>query len=279
MGIAWKTVLQREFEFGGARTLATMRESETGGAARRLITGREPHPTGSPTCIKGGFRAVPWESMESEWPLIRLAEVASPFRHIRSQPHKLEINVVGGPDPVLTVFPDFLFAVDARFLDDLAGGKPFWAAALGWKPNSESFDWRTLIVETKTDKDRRAVDPDYLHKLDLAREVYRRIGWSFAHLKQSKDLPSGRVAQGVDKVWSRAQTRVTMVDVGRVTHVLERAGGRLPYDETASVLGSGPIGKAKLAALHVRRVVSIDLSKGLHDDCIVVPITDRGAIL
>jgi hypothetical protein len=204
MSKAWKTVLQREFEFREARTLATIRESETGGAARRLITGREPHPTGSPTCVKSGFRAVPWESMQSEWPLIRLAEVASPFGHMRSQPHKLEMNVVGGQDPVLTFFPDFQFAVDARFLDDLATGKPFWVAALGWKPTSESFDWRTLIVETKTDDDRRAVDPDYRCKLDLAREVYHRIGWSFAHLKQSKDLPSGRVAQGVDKVWSSA---------------------------------------------------------------------------
>jgi hypothetical protein len=259
--------------------LATIRESETGGAARRLITGREPHPTGSPTCVKSGFRAFPWESMQSEWPLIRLAEVASPFRHLRSLPHKLEMNVVGGPDPVLTFFPDFQFAVDARFLDDLAAGKPFWAAALGWKPNSESFDWRTLIVETKTDEDRRAVDPDYLHKLDLAREAYRRIGWSFAHLLQSKDLPSGRVAQGVDKIWSRAHTRVTMVDVARVSHVLERAGGRLPYDATASVLGSGPIGRAKLAALHVRRVVSIDLSRGLHDESIVMLVKDGGAIV
>ncbi|WP_342738799.1 hypothetical protein [Bradyrhizobium sp. B117] len=279
MGKIWNTILQREFEFRQARTLATIRESEAGGAARRLITGREPHPTGSPTCIKSGFRAVTWESMQSEWPLIRLAEVASPFRYIKSQPHRLDMNVVGGRDRVLTFYPDFQFAVDARFLDDLTGGKPFWAAALDWKPTSESFDWRTLIVETKTDGDRRAVDPAYLHKLDLAREIYRSIGWSFAHLLQSKDLQSGRIALGIDKIWSRALTRVTMVDVGRVSHAIERAGGRLPYEETAWVLGSGPIGKAKLSALHVRRVVSIDLSKGLTPESIVMLIKDRGAIL
>jgi hypothetical protein len=179
---------------------------------------------------------------------------------------------------VLTFFPDFQFKAEERFLNDLHGGKPFWQAALGWKPTSESF-WKELIVETKTDADRRGVDPDYLDKLEVARETYRSIGWSFAHLKQSKDLSSGRIAAGVDKIWSRAQTRVSMVDVSSVLHQLERAGGLLTYDEVAFVLGSGPIGKAKLAALHVRRVVSIDLSSGLHDDSVVVPITDGGAIL
>jgi hypothetical protein len=105
MSRVWKTHEQRDFDFRGSRVLATIREPETGGAARRLITGREPHPTGRPTCIKAGFRAVPWESIESEWPLIRLAEVASPFRHMRSQPHKLEMNVVGGGQSRVDVLP------------------------------------------------------------------------------------------------------------------------------------------------------------------------------
>ena len=52
MSIAWKTVLQREFEFREARTLATIRESETDGPSRRLVTGREPHPTGSIVCVR-----------------------------------------------------------------------------------------------------------------------------------------------------------------------------------------------------------------------------------
>jgi hypothetical protein len=278
MSKGWNTVQGQKFDFRGSRVFATIRESETGGPARRLITGREPHPTGRPTCIKAGFRAVPWESVMSEWPLIRLAEVASPIRFMRSQPHKLEMEVTGGAAPVLTFLPDFHFEAEARFVEELDAGKPFWSAALDWKPNGESF-WRTLIVETKSDADRRGKDPDYLVKMDLARETYRRIGWPFAYLTQSKDLPVGRVAQGIEKIWGRTFTKVSMLDVSGALDALERAGGLLPYDEAAFVLGSGPIGKAKLAALHVRRVVRIDLSKGLSDESIVTPIGDRGAII
>jgi hypothetical protein len=274
-----KIVLEREFEFRNQRTIGTIHESETDGASRRLITGREPHPTGSPVCVKAGFRAVPWESMDGEYPLIQLAEVSSPIRRLKSQPHRLDMKVVGGSSPVLEFFPDFEFAADARFLEELARDMPFWVAALRWVPASESFDWRTLIVEVKRDDDRRAVDPDYLHKLELARELYRKIGWSFAHLRASKDLPSGQVAKGVNRVWSRTMTRVTVLDVARVSHVIERAGGRITYDEASAFLGHGPVGRSKLAALHVRRVVRIDLSNGLMPESSVGLVNDGGAIL
>jgi hypothetical protein len=279
MSIVWKTVLQSEFEFREARTLATIRESENDGPSRRLITGREPHPTGSVVCVKALFRAVTWESMDSEMPLIPLAEVASPVLRLKSQPHRLDMKVVGGTSPILSFFPDFEFVVDARLLEELERGEPFWAAALRWEPKHESFDWRTLIVETKRDDDRRAKDADYLHKLDLAREIYRRVGWSFVHLRASKDLPIGQVAQGVKRVWSRAMTRVTVLDVARVSHVIEGAGGCVPYEEASAAIETGPAGKSKLHALHVRRVVRIDLSKGLTSASPVRLVGDGEAIL
>lgn len=279
MSIAWKTVLQREFEFREARTLGIIRESENDGPSRRLITGREPHPTGSIVCVKALFRAVTWESMDSEMPLISLAEVSSPVLRLKSQPHRLDMKVVGGTSPILSVFPDFEFVVDARLLEELERGEPFWAAALRWEPKHGSFDWRTLITETKRDDDRRAKDGDYLQKLDLAREFYRRVGWSFVHLRASKDLPIGQVAQGVKRVWSRAMTRVTVLDVARVSHVIEGAGGCVPYEEASAAIELGPIGKSKLHALHVRRVVRIDLSKGLTSASPVRLVGDGEAIL
>jgi hypothetical protein len=274
-----KIVLEREFEFRNQRTIGTIRESETDGASRRLITGREPHPTGSCVCIKAGFRAVPWESMDGEYPLIQLAEVSSPIRRLKSQPHRLDMKVVGGSSPVLQFFPDFGFVADARFLEALERGEPFWEAALRWQPKDGSFDWRTLIIETKRDDDRRAKDADYLHKLDVAHEFYRRIGWSFAHLRASKDLPNVEVAKGVNRVWSRAMTRVTVLDVARVSHAIERDGGYVPYEEASAAIEPGPVGRSKLAALHVRRVVRIDLSKGLTSESRVELNGDGESIL
>lgn len=280
MSIAWQARLKTEFEFRKARTFATIHETASGGPARRIITGREPHPTGRDVCIMAGFRGMPWESMQSEFPLNRLAEVASPIRSMRAQPHKLEMKVSGGTAPTLSYFPDFELEVEARLLSALAEGKqgkPFWKAALEWKPASTPSEWRLLIVETKSDHDLRAKDPDYLDKLDLARQAYSALGWSFAHLVASKDLPSGRVARGVEKVFSRAQTRVTILDIDRVSHALAQADGRLSYEDAATVLGAGPLGRAKLHALHVRRIVSIDLAAGLLPTSAVALIADNGA--
>jgi hypothetical protein len=279
MGIAWKMTERLEFEFRNQRTFGTIHESETGGPSRRLITGHEPHPTGTIVCVKFGFRNVTWESWDSERPLIWLAEVASPICFFRSQPHRLDMKVIDGPTPILQFFPDFEFVADARFIEALEQGKPFWEAALQWQPTAESIDWRTLIVETKRDDDKRAKEPDYLHKLDVSREFYGRIGWSFAHLRASKDLPSGEVAKSVIRIFSRAMTHVTVLDVARVSHVIERAGGSVTYEEASAAIGGGPDGRSKLAALHVRRVVRIDLSKGLAPESRVGLIGDGTTIL
>jgi hypothetical protein len=279
MGINWKMTERLEFEFRNQRTFGTMYESETDGPSRRLITGREPHPTGSIVCLKAGFRNVTWESMDSEMPLIPLAEVASPIRRLKSQPHRLDMKVVGGPSLILQFFPDFEFIVDARLLDALDRKEPFWKAVLEWRPEGGRFDWRTLIAETKRDDDRRAKDPDYLHKLEVSHEFYRRIGSSFVHLRASRDLPSGEIKKGVNRIASRAMTRVTVLDVARVTEAIERGGGRIPYEEAAAAIEGGPVGKSKLAALHVRRVVRIDLSRALRSESQVELVSDGASIL
>lgn len=279
MGMNWKTVETLEFEFRNQRTFGSVHESETGGPSRRLITGSEPHSTGSIVCVKSDFRSVTWESEDSEMPLIVLAEVASPIRRIKSQPHRLDMKVVGGPSAVLQFFPDFEFVADARFVQEVERERPFTEAALTWAPKDDSFDWQTLVVETKTDKDPRAREPGYLNKLNVAGEFYHRIGGGFAHLRASKDLPNGAVAKGVKRIFSRAMTHVTVLDIARVTNAIERAGGVVPYEEACAAIEAGPVGRSKLAALHVRRVVRIDLSKGLTALSAVDLIRDGAPIL
>jgi hypothetical protein len=279
MNRSWKSVERLEFEFRRQRTFGEMHVSESGGPARRLITGREPHSTGSMVCVKAGFRKVTWESQDSEMSLISLAEVASPIRSLASQPHRLNMKVVGGQSPALEFYPDFEFVADARFVEAVEAGQPFWEAALRWQPEDESLNWQTLIVETKRDDDRRATEPGYLNKLDQAREFYHRIGHGFVDLRASKDLPSGEIPKGVNRVFSRAMTLVTTLDIARVSHVIESAGGIVPHEEASAAIASGAVGRSKLSALHVRRIVRIDLSKGLKPESPVALVGDGEAIL
>jgi hypothetical protein len=90
MSIPLKVVALREIESRQERTIATIYETDSGAPARPLITGRKPHTTGRPVCIKAEFRAAPWESFRAELPFIEFAEVASPVRRIRAQPHQLD---------------------------------------------------------------------------------------------------------------------------------------------------------------------------------------------
>jgi hypothetical protein len=188
------------------------------------------------------------------------------------------MKVIGGPVTILTFYPDFDLIVDGRFVEELKRGLPFWLAALQWFAD-RTFDARTLIVEVKDDKDPRRNDPDYRHKLNLAEEVYRRLGWSFATVVKSRDLPKAEIAKGAHKIWLKALTAVTPLDVSRASDLIDRSGGCSSYSQVAQILGSGPLGKNKLAALHVRRVVRIDLSRGIRGDSTVSLMNDGGAIL
>jgi hypothetical protein len=90
MSIPLKVVVEREIKFRQERTIATIYESDSGAPARPLITGRKPHTTGRPVCIKAESRAAQWESFRAELPFIEFAEIASPVRRIRAQPHQLD---------------------------------------------------------------------------------------------------------------------------------------------------------------------------------------------
>ncbi|TCU63750.1 hypothetical protein EDE08_11897 [Bradyrhizobium sp. R2.2-H] len=273
-----KLILKREVELLNERTFATIQESDTGGPVRPLITGREPHPTGRPLCIKAGHRSLPWESMKVEYPFMEIVEVASPVRYFMSQPHKLTMRVTRFAT-TLDFFPDFELIADARFVCALNKGAPFWLAAMQWKPDGSPFDGRHLVVEAKEDNDRRNKDPDYQHKLELAKDVYGRIGYSFFTIFRSRDLPTAGDWTAGHEVWLDRKTAVTAIDVARVVHVLTAVGGSAPYSTVAAAIAAGPAGRAALAALHVRRMVSIDLTIDIKRDPTVRLMNDGGALL
>jgi hypothetical protein len=273
-----KLIVRREIELAEEGILATIRESETGGPVRQLITGREPHPTGRPLCIKAGHRSLPWESIKVEYPFMEIAEVASPVRYFMSQPHKLTMRVTG-PELTLDFFPDFELVADARFVKALEQRTPFWLAAMQWRPDGSQFDGRHVVVEAKDDKDPRNKDPEYQHKLGLAKEVYDSINYSFFTIVRSRDLPNADAWSAGHEVWLDRKTAVTAIDVARVVNVLTATGGAAPYSKVAEAIGTGPAGRAAVAALHVRRVVSIDLTMDIKRDPIVRLLNDGGALL
>ncbi|BBZ92743.1 hypothetical protein BRDID11004_63640 [Bradyrhizobium diazoefficiens] len=273
-----KLIVRREIELAEEGILATIRESESGGPVRPLITGCEPHPTGRPLCIKAGHRSLPWESIKVEYPFMEIAEVASPIRYLMSQPHRLTMRVAG-PERTLDFFPDFELVADARFVRALDEGTPFWLAAMQWKPDGAPFDGRHVVVEAKDDKDPRNKDPDYLHKLGLATDVYDRINYAFFAIVRSRDLPTADAWSAGHDVWLDRKTAVTAIDVARVVQVLTAVGGAAPYSVVTAAIGSGPAGRAALAALHVRRVVSIDLTVDIKRDPTVHLMNDGAALL
>jgi len=270
--------LERELDFQGKRTIVRVSVSKTGGPVTSLITGREPHPTGRPVSLKAGFRGMPWESIKAELPFYKLAEGASPVKAWLAQPHCLDLFVTGASTE-LTYFPDAELIVDRSFVASLTSTTPFYRAALDWRPSDRKFDPCKLIVEVKDDEDPRLDDPQYVNKLRLSEQVYRRLGWHFVQVVRSFYLPSNHVEQSVNDFWLDRGVKVTLVDVAVAIDMIQAAGGTGLFSKVAAKLGAGPIGRSKLRALHVRRVVQVDLMTLAGIDAPLQILDDGGALL
>ena len=274
-----KVLLEQAIEFDRERTIAKVVVAQSGGPIRTIITGREPHATGIFVSVKAKYRAMPWESMKAELPAIALAEVASPVHELLAQPHRLEIHVEGEREPWI-YFPDLDLKVDQRFANMLAAKVPFAEAAVRWKPvPGERIHTCKLIVEVKDDDDPRNGDKAYRSKLDLAAEVYKQLGWSFAEVIRSRDLDVAHIPMAVREIAHDASVKFDKYDVACATDLIVAEGGLGVYATIAAELGDGQLGRAKLSALHVRRVVAIDLSRPLGPDSIVRLIDDGCSIL
>ncbi|MBB4067240.1 hypothetical protein [Gellertiella hungarica] len=242
----------------GRHAVARMYWAEHGGPIRTIIDGRKTRPTGTFRSMKGGGRSMPWDS-KHERTAMRLADLSSRVQFLLAQPHRLEILVRGNGGRPLIYFPDLLLKVHPSFLHDLQSGMPYAEAALmPCAANIRPHHLKTLIVEVKADADSRDTDPKYARKLELAKEVYSRRGFSFVTVRESQHLPKrpSLVARYADL------HKFVVLDARDYQSCLTCFGGRHTQTEEALIaaLGGGPSGYARLIALHYRRFVSIEFS-------------------
>jgi hypothetical protein len=257
-----------ELRLGRELTVAWLYTAEDGGPVRSIINGRHRKPTGRLSLVKAGHRSMPWESQKAELPFLRLAEVATPVHSILAQPHRIEMNV----DRSLELWdytPDCRLVTDSAFADDLAEGLPFARAVAEWSPDRATGETRTIIIEVKDDRDPRLHDPRYRTKLRLAKEVYEGLGWSFYEVVRFRDLCFPPIENAVHTFFLDHDTSVCAQDI-RLATELAAAGGTL--GQLIHVLGGPPIGRAKAAALHCRRIISVDLTRSLAPDSAVRPV-------
>jgi hypothetical protein len=245
-----------QFEDGGA-----IAEIFTRGTApyRKLVTGRQRKPVGRPVMIKAGMRAVEWESIRAEKPMYELCEVATPVHSMFAQPHLLRMKVVGRRKR-MDFIPDLQVTVDTGFAVKASSGS-FVDAVRNWKP-VVGGSVSTMIIEVKDDDDPRNDDPEYQDKLRLAKQVYHAVGWFFITVVRSPDIQDAQTNKIIQRIFLK---RKTAISPGDLTAVREAFGAQeiLYWDQVVGALGSGPLGRAKAYAMHVRRLISVDVSKPL----------------
>ena len=204
---------------------------------------------------------MPWESMNCELPALELAEVASPVVSLMAQPHRLEMFVRRRREP-LSFFPDLELTVEASAYNRLMSSQPFAEALLEWRPDQAgSSGYRTIMVEVKDDDDPRNDDAEYQRKLRLASEVYHGLGIGFLVIVRSRDLACVDLDL-VREIALENYTAVSSIDAGICIRWLSGLGGVGRLRDLVTRLGGGATGREKAAALHVRRVISIDLRQG-----------------
>ncbi|QRM45849.1 hypothetical protein [Rhizobium sp. BG4] len=249
----------------GPRPIARVLTSPDGGPVRRIVNGRQTKYTGFFISIKGGFAQQPWESRHGEKPAMVLAEVSGRVVSLLAQPHRLEIFIKEQKAP-LRYFPDLQLKVHPSFLADLRAGIPFSTAALAPTQDEPDEKLITLIIEIKDDRDRRQALPRYRRKLELAQEVYRKLGMEFLILQRAEEIFPGdlRIASSVT---SWRHTAVSQMDVWAAERVLDSS--EKAAAEVVAALGDGPVGWAKLRALHVRRILDMDLTETVSPETVV----------
>ncbi len=267
--------LKREVELLELRTFARIEYMRDGGPIIDLITGREPHVVGVTTCIKAGMRSMPWESVGSEKPMIKLCEAASPVLRLLAQPHELFMKVTGQARELM-YRPDLLLTVDSTVVRKVGEGVPFSHAVTDWRPPDRTHDVR-LVVEVKDDADPRIDDPVYALKLELARQVYESINWHFITVMRSIDIDNSSINRSVREICLDHDASISPGDIDRVRAVFARNSQPMLI-ELMLELGGGGRSRAKCAALHVRRIISIDMSYDLRPEAPVTKMPDDMAI-
>lgn len=220
----------------GIRTVAEIHADPRGGPIRTIITGRHSKPTGRYASQKAR-RSLPWEN-RTERSFFWLCEADAEVVTYLCQPHCLELKLQGRRP--------LLFYPDVR--RDMANG---------------TVQIRELKSRSAA---RRAADPAYDLKLDLAREVYAGLGWDFDLLNEEHDVEKPR--DRLENAWTVQRWRQVKVETSEraaLIDAIERAGGTMPFARAAEAIEAGAGGKAKLCAAVVRRIVHVPLPGRLQD--------------
>lgn len=236
--------------------------AEDGGPIRTVITGRKRHPTARPSSAKNGFRSWPLESVHGEGNVFQLAEASTAVLEFVTQPCRLEMRLEGIARQ-LVYFPDMLMRVESDFAEDFLSGMRFEEAALAWRSGHGQGTTR-ILVEVKAKRDMRKDDHEYLAKLALAKSVFESEGIHFVVMEEDIDF-SANLPEAVQDIFFERDTQVLPGDIATVVSILSSSDTLGSYGFLKEALGGHHAASAKLHALHVRRVISIDLSQPLHD--------------
>ena len=237
--------------------------SNQGGPVRTVLNGRHTKATGTFISAKAGFRSLVWESKKAELQCMRICEASPNVFSMMSQPHRFEFYVSRLRRP-LVYFPDLELSVSPYLVHQLRRGTPFGQAAMKVRVgNVRPSKRRKLVIEIKDRDDPRLADPFYNEKIRLAEIRYHEIGYEFVVLHRKRDIDCAELPS-IHQVVLDNRTNVSRSDARTVRAHLESLGGRGRYDTVSACLGVGPVGKAKLHALHVRQVVCLDLGRPLQ---------------
>lgn len=233
--LAQVAVEPAQFSWAELSASATLVVTPSGGPIRTIVTGRRHITTGSYASVKAG-RPCPFEGM-NERAFLMHCEVDTEVIDYRSQPFRFE------------------FVVD--------GKKRTYIADCVRLLTGEQLE----VVEVK--KDLRAFkDPDYSLKIDCVAEICRQLGWQFRLVfEDDLFLPRTRF-RAIEEIQSWRLTAYDEADVYCVMRGLENAGVER-LGSLAEMLAPSQLGRAKLKAMMVHRLVAIDLASPLSDDSAV----------
>jgi hypothetical protein len=130
--------------------------------------------------------------------------------------------------------------------------------------------WKTRVIELKHERDEIYATEGYEQKLELAKQHLHAMGVEF-ELLDNKDLGTARFRQNVHQIFLDRNTRVEARDISIVRDVVRDSA---TYGELCEALGGFIVGKKRLHALMIRRVVSIPLERVITTETIV-RLTDR----
>ncbi|NNM74205.1 hypothetical protein [Enterovirga aerilata] len=217
------------------RVTANIITDPRGGPIRRIINGRHRKPTGRYSSAKAR-RAMPWEDRRERDYFMHCEADANVATYL-AQPHRLEM-FVGMREP-LVLFPDL---------------------------RRDMADGQVAITEVKKTY---APDPFYALKIELARDVYASLGWSFA-VVEADEIYARPVFDTAKTIQADKDAELTVAQRFAVLDALEAAGGAIAYGALCEKLGGGIMGAVFVHAAVVRRNAAIDIRQRLRPD---TPVT------